>query len=132
MEDHGRHRFTGFLGAGYVRTIYPGGHLLTMLGLNQSFGIWQKHYGSEAAVADGILRAGDMRQRAAIAAIGSLSNGGIVAAFAMLYYPNLPRIGKHIKTLCYIGTLLISIGFAAAAGSTHVSTHDVCLEYVTY
>ncbi|KAF2689517.1 MFS general substrate transporter [Lentithecium fluviatile CBS 122367] len=92
-----------------------------VLGLTQSFGIWQRHYGSEAAVRNGIIQPQHMAQRAAIATIGSLGNGGIVAVFGLLYYPYMPRIGRHIRSLCLVGTLLISVGFAAAACSNHLA-----------
>jgi hypothetical protein len=92
-----------------------------VLGINQSFGIFQAHYGSDEASKDGIIRREDQIQRAGIAAIQSLGNGGIVAVFAMFFFPRLPLIGKHIKTLCLGAAICTSIGFAAAAGCTNVS-----------
>jgi len=95
--------------------------MLIWTGLTQSFGIWQRHYGSDTAVRSGILQPTDMTQRAVIATIGSLGNGGIVAVFGIFYYPYLPRIGKHVRYLCLLGTLLISAGFGIAASSNKVS-----------
>lgn len=93
-----------------------------MTGLIQSFGIWQRHYGSEAAVNDGVIDRGDMIQRAEISAIGSLANGGIIAAFGLLYFPSLPRFGRYIRVLCIVGTILMAAGYALATAS-----HDVRL-----
>lgn len=91
------------------------------MGINQSFGIFQAHYGSDKAVQSGVLRPEDEMRRAGIAAIQSLGSGGIVAAFAMLFFPRLPLIGKHIRTLCFTSTALTTVGFAAAAASHNVS-----------
>ena len=91
------------------------------MGINQSFGIFQAHYGSDKAVRSGIIRPEDEMKRAGIAAIQSLGNGGIVAASAMLFYARLPLIGKHIRTLCFASTALTTLGFAVAAASHNVS-----------
>lgn len=91
------------------------------MGINQSFGIFQAHYGSDRAVKDGIIQPGDEMKRAAIASIQSLGNGGVVAAFAMFFYARLPLIEKHIRTLCFASAMLTSIGFATAAACNSVS-----------
>ncbi|KAL1605347.1 hypothetical protein SLS60_004895 [Paraconiothyrium brasiliense] len=91
-----------------------------VMGINQSFGIFQVHYGSDKAVKDGITQPEDKMQRAGIAAIQSLGNGGIVAAFAMLFFPRLPLIGKHIRTLCFGSAMLATIGFATAAACNEI------------
>ncbi|KAF2446704.1 MFS general substrate transporter [Karstenula rhodostoma CBS 690.94] len=91
-----------------------------VVGINQSFGIFQAHYGSEKAFHDGIIRHEDQMQRAAIATIQSLGNGGIVAVFAMFFFPRLPLIRKHIRTLCYGGAVFTTLGFALAATCTNV------------
>lgn len=92
-----------------------------VVGINQSFGIFQAHYGSEKAFNDGIIRREDQIQRAGIAAIQALGNGGIVAVFAIFFFPRLPLIGKHIRTLCYGGAVFTTLGFAMATMCTNVS-----------
>lgn len=92
-------------------------------GVTQSFGIFQAHYGSEKASHDGIIRREDQMQRATIAAIQALGNGGIVAVFAMFFFPRLPLIGRHIKTLCCVAACFTTLGFATAAASNNVSSH---------
>lgn len=57
-----------------------------------------------------------------IATIGSLGNGGLVAVFGIIYLPFLPQIGKYIKILCFVATLLVSFGFALAAVNNGVSS----------
>ncbi|KAL5405559.1 hypothetical protein PMIN03_008354 [Paraphaeosphaeria minitans] len=89
-------------------------------GINQSFGIFQAHYGSEKAFHDGIIRREDQMQRAAIAGIQALGNGGIVAIFAMLFFPRLPLMGRHIKTLCGVAAIFATLGFALAATCTNI------------
>ncbi|CAN9180318.1 unnamed protein product [Alternaria alternata] len=93
----------------------------TIIGLNQSFGVFQAHYGRQASALEGVLLQGELSQRPLISAVGSLGNGGLVAAFGLFYYPHLPRLGGHVKYLCGLGTAFITIGFAAAAGSHNVS-----------
>ncbi|CAI6252318.1 unnamed protein product [Periconia digitata] len=90
------------------------------LGLLQSFGIWQRHYGSQMAVDDGVIQQGDMIKRPIISAIGSLGNGGIFAAFGLLYFPHLPSFGQHIRDLCLLGTFFMTLGFGLASISTHL------------
>ncbi|PVI07121.1 MFS general substrate transporter [Periconia macrospinosa] len=91
-----------------------------VIGLMQSFGIWQRHYGSQAAVKDGIIRQSNMIERPVISTIGSFGNGGLIAAFAILYFPYLPRFGKRIREICIIATTLMAVGFGTAAASTHL------------
>ncbi|KAF1962741.1 MFS general substrate transporter [Byssothecium circinans] len=91
-----------------------------VIGLTQSFGIFQRHYGSAAAVKDGVVRAADITFRARIATVGSLGNGGIMSVFSLLWMPYLPLLGGHIKMLCAVGTILISVGFGVAATSTQL------------
>jgi hypothetical protein len=93
----------------------------TIIGLNQSFGVFQAHYGRQASAMEGVLLQTELSQRPLISAIGSLGNGGIFAAFGVFYYPYLPKLGGHIRYLCGLGTAFIAIGFAAAAGSHNVS-----------
>lgn len=64
----------------------------------------------------------DFLNRSLISAVGALSNGGIVAAFGAFYYPYLPELGGYITSLCAIGTVMVALGFAAAAISHNVRT----------
>lgn len=91
------------------------------MGINQSFGIFQAYYGSDKAVKAGMIQPQEQMRRAGIAAIQSLGNGGVVAAFAILFYARLPLIGNHIRTLCWASATLTAIGFAGAAASHSVS-----------
>jgi hypothetical protein len=94
---------------------------LTWLGLTQAFGVFQAYYTRKDAVQDGIVHLDHIDDRAVVAAIGSLGNGGIIAVFAVLYYPRLPQLGTYVRTLCWIGTACVVVGFAAAAASRSVS-----------
>ncbi|KAG9185912.1 hypothetical protein G6011_07243 [Alternaria panax] len=98
----------------------------TIIGFNQSFGVFQAHYGRQASALEGILLQSELSQRPLISAIGSLGNGGLVAAFGVFYYPHLPRLGGHVRYLCGLGTAFITIGFAAAAGSHNLATLVGC------
>ncbi|KAF1978086.1 MFS general substrate transporter [Bimuria novae-zelandiae CBS 107.79] len=91
-----------------------------VMGINQSFGIFQAYYGSDKAVKEGVIQPEDQMERAGIAAIQSLGNGGIVAVFAIFFYPYLPCIGRHIRTLCFASTVLAASGFAAAAACNNI------------
>ncbi|KAH7090608.1 hypothetical protein FB567DRAFT_465910 [Paraphoma chrysanthemicola] len=86
-----------------------------IIGFTQSFGVFQVHYEGNNAVQAGVLRPNETSLRGLISCIGSFSNGGIVALFAVVYYPYLPRIGAHIKLLCCIGSVLIVLGLSMAA-----------------
>jgi hypothetical protein len=92
-----------------------------VIGLNQSFGVFQAHYGRQASALEGVLLQNEPSQRPLISTIGSLGNGGLFAAFGVFYYPHLPRLGGLVKYLCGVGTAFIAIGFAAAACSHNVS-----------
>jgi len=96
----------------------------TVIGFTQSFGVFQAHYSREQAVEEGVLRPKDIAERALISSIGSLGNGGLVAIFAVAYYPHLPRIGKSIRLLCFGGTALVGLGLGTAALSRNVSAMD--------
>lgn len=100
--------------------------MLTRVGLAQAFGVFQAHYTRMEAVHDGVVHLDHIDDRALVSAIGSLGNGGIVAVFAVLYYPHLPSLGTHVRYLCSIGTACIVVGFATAAASRSVSLsyHD--------
>ncbi|CBX93380.1 hypothetical protein LEMA_P042810.1 [Plenodomus lingam JN3] len=98
----------------------------TVIGLTQSFGVFQAHYGHSGAVDSGMLRPQDLTQRALLSSIGSLGNGGVVAIFAVLYYPYLPLIGKSIKVVCFIGTVLVALGYGTASLSHYVWTLVGC------
>ncbi|KAL1792540.1 hypothetical protein ACET3X_009047 [Alternaria dauci] len=98
----------------------------TIIGFNQSFGVFQAHYGRQASALEGVLVQSELSQRPLISAIGSLGNGGLVATFGLFYYPYLPRLGGHVKYLCGLGTAFITIGFAAAAGSHNLATLVGC------
>ncbi|KAH6870765.1 major facilitator superfamily domain-containing protein [Alternaria rosae] len=98
----------------------------TLVGLNQAFGVFQAHYGRKASAIEGVLLQMELSQRPLISAIGSLGNGGLFAAFGVLYYPHLPQLGGHVRYLCGLGTALIAIGFAAAAGSHNLATLVAC------
>jgi len=107
--------------------------LLISLGFSQSFGVFQAHYGREAAAREGVLREAELAERALISSIGSLGNGGLVAVFGMFYYPHLPQLGKQIRTLCFVGTICISVGLATATTSRNVRwTFLVTLKHITY
>ncbi|KAI8934796.1 hypothetical protein NX059_008481 [Plenodomus lindquistii] len=97
-----------------------------VIGLTQAFGVFQAHYGRTEAVNEGILRPEDMKERALLSTIGSLGNGGIIAVFAVVYYPHLPKIGKYIRLLCCFGTLLVALGFATASLSRNIGTLVGC------
>ncbi|KAF2848813.1 MFS general substrate transporter [Plenodomus tracheiphilus IPT5] len=98
----------------------------TVIGFTQSFGVFQAHYGRIQAVNEGVLRLDDMAERALLSSIGSLGNGGIVAIFAVFYYPHLPEIGKSIRLLCFVGTLLVALGFGTASLSHNIWTLVGC------
>jgi len=74
-------------------------------------------------VNEGILPQKDISKRALISSIGSLGNGGLVAVFAVLYYPHLPQIGKSIRLLCFFGTTFVALGFGTASLSRSVSLY---------
>lgn len=98
----------------------------TVIGFTQSFGVFQAHYSREQAVEEGVLRPKDIAERALISSIGSLGNGGLVAIFAVAYYPHLPRIGKSIRLLCFGGTALVGLGLGTAALSRNIWTLFGC------
>ena len=98
----------------------PETRALTRIGFTQSFGVFQAHYGREEAVRNGVLRQDEMTMRAMVSSIGSLGSGGLVAVFGIFYYPHLPQIGRHIRTLCFAGTACITLGLSAAAASHSV------------
>jgi hypothetical protein len=83
------------------------------------------------AVDDGIVHLDHIDDRAVVATIGSLGNGGIVAVFAVLYYPHLPRLGTYVRILCWIGTACIVAGFATATASRSVSVPEPSLRFLT-
>jgi hypothetical protein len=90
-------------------------------GLTMAFGVFQAHYTRKHCANEGVVRYDELKYRALVSAIGSLSNGGIVGVFAVLYYPYLTRIGTHVRYLCLIGTTCVVIGLATAAASHSVS-----------
>jgi energy-converting hydrogenase Eha subunit C len=98
--------------------------VLIRTGLTQAFGVFQAHYGRPEAAREGVSRPEEQRSHALISAIGSLGNGGIVAVFAVLYYPHLPQLGMHVKTLCSIGTVCMVLGYATAISSRNVSQRN--------
>ncbi|KAF1834580.1 MFS general substrate transporter [Decorospora gaudefroyi] len=98
----------------------------TVIGLTQSFGVFQAHYGRHESVRAGVLRQSDQSQRAMISTIGSFGNGGLVAIFGAFYYPYLPKLGGHVRSVCAIGAALIALGFAIAAGSRNLATLVGC------
>lgn len=92
------------------------------LGTTQSFGILQRHYGSDAAYRDGILPPDHGERRATIAAIGTLGNGGVVSAIgAWWLVPLIPRLGSRIKVVCLVAAFIMATGWGLAARSTAVS-----------
>jgi hypothetical protein len=95
----------------------------TVIGFTQSFGVFQAHYGRRKAVQEGVLGQDDLLQRSWISTIGSLGNGGLVAAFGVLYYPHLPKLGGRIKYVCMVGATLIAAGFATATTGHDVRTN---------
>ncbi|KAH7075533.1 major facilitator superfamily domain-containing protein [Paraphoma chrysanthemicola] len=97
-----------------------------IIGFTQSFGVFQVHYESNNAVQAGVLRHSETSSRGLISSIGSFSNGGIVALFAVVYYPHLPRIGAHIRSLCCIGSALIVLGLAMAGLCRNLVQLFVC------
>jgi hypothetical protein len=90
-------------------------------GFTLSFGVFQAHYTREHSAREGVVRHNELQHRALISSIGSLGNGGLVAVFAVFYYPWLTRIGTHVRYLCLIGTMCVAVGFATAAASHSVS-----------
>lgn len=92
-----------------------------IVGLNMTFGVFQAHHARRDAARESIVRYDELRYRALVSAIGSLSNGGIVGAFAVFYYPYLTRVGTNVRYVCLIGTMCVVIGLAAAAASHSVS-----------
>ncbi|KAI4632441.1 uncharacterized protein J4E87_001914 [Alternaria ethzedia] len=85
----------------------------TLVGLNQAFGVFQAHYGREAAVTEGVLLQTELSKRPLISAIGSLGNGGLFAAFGVFYYPHLPQLGvasHKLATLVACQGLLVGLG----------------------
>jgi hypothetical protein len=98
--------------------------VLSLVGFTQAFGVFQAHYTRTEAAAEGIVRFNELESRALVSSIGSLGNGGIVAVFAVSYYPYLPCIGMHVRYLCSIGTACIVLGLATAAASHSVSAGD--------
>jgi hypothetical protein len=94
--------------------------ILTYVGFTQAFGVFQAYYTRTEAATEGIIHYDELKSRALISAIGSLGNGGMVAVFAIFYYPHLPGIGMHIKSLCSVGTVCIVLGLATAAASHSV------------
>ncbi|KAI4625617.1 hypothetical protein J4E80_002749 [Alternaria sp. BMP 0032] len=101
----------------------------TLVGLNQAFGVFQAHYGREAAVTEGVLLQTELSKRPLISAIGSLGNGGLFAAFGVFYYPHLPQLGGHVRSLCGLGTAFVVIGFATAVASHKVSKASQLLSH---
>lgn len=91
-----------------------------MKGLSQSFGVFQAHYGRQEAVLNGVLQRDEMTRRTLVSSIGSLGNGGLVAVFGIFYYPYLPQLGRHIRTLCFVGTACVTLGLGTAAASRSV------------
>ncbi|KAH8730579.1 major facilitator superfamily domain-containing protein [Phaeosphaeriaceae sp. PMI808] len=89
----------------------------TVVGFTQAFGVFQAYYGRTKVLSEGVLRPDENTMRALISSIGSLGNGGIVAIFAVIYYPHLPQIGQRVRNLCFVGTALIVLGLATAAAS---------------
>jgi hypothetical protein len=73
-----------------------------------------------------VIRSDESTKRCMISAIGSFGNGGIVAVFAVGYYPHLPSIGTHIRSLCFAGSALIVLGLATAGSSRSVSYNPAC------
>jgi hypothetical protein len=110
---------------GKLESISVGSHLerfeLIIPGFTLSFGVFQAHYTREHSAREGVVRHNELQYRALVSAIGSLGNGGIVAVFAVFYYPWLTRIGAHVRYLCLIGTMCVAVGFATAAASHSVS-----------
>jgi len=95
---------------------------LTAIGLNQSFGVFQAYYGRPKSVQEGVFHGNEFLNRSLISVVGSLSNGGIVAALGAFYYPYLSQLRGHITSLCAAGAVLVALGFAAAALSHNVKT----------
>ena len=95
---------------------------LTAIGLNQSFGVFQAYYGRPKSVQEDVFHGNEFLNRSLISVVGSLSNGGIVAALGAFYYPYLSQLRGHITSLCAAGAVLVALGFAAAALSHNVKT----------
>ncbi|PSN68979.1 MFS general substrate transporter [Corynespora cassiicola Philippines] len=93
---------------------------LTVRGQTQSYGVFLAHYSSHKAVEEGIISLKDTDVRAKLAIIGTLGTGGLVGVSSFIYYPYLPSLGRYVKTICMLGTVLITIGLATAAASRNV------------
>ncbi|KAF2258239.1 MFS general substrate transporter, partial [Lojkania enalia] len=101
------------------------------VGYTQSYGVFQAHYASEAAVTDNIIGNKEHKSQAAIAAIGSLGNGGIVALFSILLYPWLPSLGRWVRLVCFFGACLMSLGLGLAAASRNFA-HLLCTQGIIF
>ncbi|KAF2190748.1 MFS general substrate transporter [Zopfia rhizophila CBS 207.26] len=85
------------------------------IGYTQAFGVFQAHYGSDAAVKDHMLLPSEGTDTAAIAAVGALGGGGIMMMFGFVYQPWVASIGQHVKLL--LPHLLITQGVITGLGS---------------
>lgn len=91
------------------------------LGTTQSFGILQRHCGSDAAYRDGVLPPDHGERRATIAAIGTLGNGGVVSAIgAWWLVPMIPCLGPKIKVVCLVAAFIMAIGWGIASSATRM------------
>ncbi|KAE8867953.1 hypothetical protein PTNB29_01864 [Pyrenophora teres f. teres] len=99
---------------------------ITVIGINQAFGVFQAYYGRQKSVQEGVLDGTDFLSRPLISTVGSLSSGGIVAAFGIFYYHHLPALGGHVTYLCAGCTVLVTLGFGGPALSHNLATIIGC------
>ncbi|KAF2470552.1 uncharacterized protein BDR25DRAFT_342882 [Lindgomyces ingoldianus] len=61
---------------------------------------------------------------AVLASFCVIGNGGILALFAIVYYPFIPLIGRHITWVCCFGTTIVTLGLLTASASTNRSSQS--------
>ncbi|EDU48250.1 Major Facilitator Superfamily protein [Pyrenophora tritici-repentis] len=99
---------------------------ITVIGLNQTFGVFQAYYGRQKSVQEGVLAGDDFLNRPLISTVGSMSSGGLVAAFGIFYYPYLPVLGCHVRSLCAAATAFVTLGFFGASMSHNLASIIGC------
>ena len=82
---------------------------------------------NSASTSQGITLANEARDRAGLAAIGSIAGGGVVALFGFMLTPAM-RNKKGVRLMVMAGALLYGLGLGTAAASTRVGCFDSCKE----
>ena len=78
---------------------------------------------NSASTSEGIMLANEARDRAGVAAIGSIGGGGVVAFFGFMLTPAM-RSKKSVRLIVMAGTLFYGLGLRTAAASTRVGRFD--------